>query len=1046
MSKLFRIKLNSKRIIGPLKKEQVGELYIKGHITGSEECQIFPGGSWHFISEEESLKNYIKSIINKEIDSEDFFNVNDSETLVKFNPNKKISKNTEQDEYKKEQQDEIKNEKVEENSEFREFKFNTSEEHDQIDYDEIEDKYNENKKQNSVQKTRIIRRNKIDQGLEKTVIVNPKVEVNQQEDEQADEKRDEKEQEEESQNQLSEINFEEKTQFANISEFLPEIKGDAAKAEREFNEIIQQDHVDDKVEENDEEDEDDEESGENKKRIKPIVAFAFIVVIWFLLEDTSVEPKDPLTINISFPVVSEVSNSSLAREHYEKGMILYEKGDYISKLLASGEFSNSLSHQFQNNPSLGKLILTYAELFPNATNKRRASSNLFRLVKIAQPQVLTDVNIAIGTSIFYLNNEKYQTAVNTIENFLRVSDGNSRLFAVYLEALIKSGNLTQARGVADRLSEIPRKSRYVSMALSEFEKVNQNFEEAEKYISDALESDPHQIPLLIELAEFQIRNGDHRRFALIVELIDELHAGRSPVYYSKLLELRGVLNAMLGNNEKAAEYFRKALQIHESDELRTKLAALSLGGEEVVEALIIESRVLDLMKRAQRAMERREWEDAFVFSIEATDLLPTHVGAKILLSEIQIKRGFFEMAIRTLRQLVYDYPLNITINYYYGLALIESNKLHQANEHISTMDVRLHDSGEFSELLARYYERRGDLTLAVRWYEESISQNPLNDKNYFDLSQIFSRNRDYERAKNNLLEAIFLNPSNVYYRSAYAEILYDLDGASTAIGYLNEALERNLNHPKLIGDIAMFYYRNGQVRDYERYRDKLNELNTDDPSFYEFKLRTAKLRNNDDEVIKYATELTKLNPGDMETRLMLVEYLLKQNLYNRAKNVIGDILERLSTYPRANYYLAQLYLEQNNLEEAMKRAELEIENNPDVEEGFFIKGKIYETKEDYVKATEYYEKAISLNLNYIEALMGLANIKHRQNHLAEARQLYQRARRHDQNNPRIWRQLAFVHRAAGELSLAAESFETYLRLNPGASDRSQIESLINQLR
>ena len=59
---------------------------------------------------------------------------------------------------------------------------------------------------------------------------------------------------------------------------------------------------------------------------------------------------------------------------------------------------------------------------------------------------------------------------------------------------------------------------------------------------------------------------------------------------------------------------------------------------------------------------------------------------------------------------------------------------------------------------------------------------------------------------------------------------------------------------------------------------------------------------------------------------------------------------------------------------------------------------------------------------------------------------YLKAQKEEPNNPEIHKQLGFIFNASGQSSLAAESFENYLRLNPGASDKSEIEKYIRALR
>ena len=52
----YRIRLDNGRVVGPLSLSQVKELFAKGHISGSEQCQLFPVGDWKKIADFPDIK------------------------------------------------------------------------------------------------------------------------------------------------------------------------------------------------------------------------------------------------------------------------------------------------------------------------------------------------------------------------------------------------------------------------------------------------------------------------------------------------------------------------------------------------------------------------------------------------------------------------------------------------------------------------------------------------------------------------------------------------------------------------------------------------------------------------------------------------------------------------------------------------------------------------------------------------------------------------------------------------------------------------------
>ena len=71
----YRIRLANSRVVGPFNQNQILELYAKGHIDGTEECQLFPTGEWLKVLDFENLAG----IFNQELKTQTF----DNSTVIK---------------------------------------------------------------------------------------------------------------------------------------------------------------------------------------------------------------------------------------------------------------------------------------------------------------------------------------------------------------------------------------------------------------------------------------------------------------------------------------------------------------------------------------------------------------------------------------------------------------------------------------------------------------------------------------------------------------------------------------------------------------------------------------------------------------------------------------------------------------------------------------------------------------------------------------------------------------------------------------------------
>ena len=65
MSLKYRIRLPSERVVGPFSEEEIGELFSKKHINGTEMCQQFPIGDWKSLDKFPVLNELINNLKEK---------------------------------------------------------------------------------------------------------------------------------------------------------------------------------------------------------------------------------------------------------------------------------------------------------------------------------------------------------------------------------------------------------------------------------------------------------------------------------------------------------------------------------------------------------------------------------------------------------------------------------------------------------------------------------------------------------------------------------------------------------------------------------------------------------------------------------------------------------------------------------------------------------------------------------------------------------------------------------------------------------------------
>lgn len=971
---------------------------------------------------------------------------------------------------------------------FTEFKFGKEVKID-VNYAELEKKYQalnpDAPYEDGMEKTVLIRRlpSKVEE-LEKTVVVTPKFEPA---------KSIRKEIKEivkpqvqpivELKEEVPEPSYEEmvneRTEFINLAQALPTINAQLSVSEveldkqakieenqekkrlRELQEImLREQAIEDGEEESEveivEEYDRDKKEFEQKVIIKRkkkgmsiVAVLAFVGIFYFFLQPEE-KPKavGPIYTEVKFPITAPNENVATANAALAEARNLYSQGSYKKRLAAAGNYLVSLQQKFSNNEAMGELILTYAELLDNTKDKHLSANTLYKFIQLSDSKLLIDANAATGTALFYGKIGKYQTGIYIVKNYLRAGNKPTpKMLTYYLSLLMNAGEFVEARTVYEALVKIPKKPFESYYQLAQFNNANDNPAEAKTQLEEGLKYYPNSVLLLLEYSELLVKEQALKKFEETLLKINNLQAENSPAFQAYYYKQMGYLAALKNKTKEASDLFKRSLAIKESEELRSTLSKLEIGGDKVSQTLILESKVIGLLKKAKSEYKNRNIDTAFQLSIEAVDANPDYIPAVLFQAQLNTDRGFFESAIYSLQKIIGVYQQNNLLKKALVETYIKSYKFEDAERILSEMaQSKYAATPEYASLMGQFSEAKKNPVMAIKWYDRALARDPLSDSDMYKMSRILVRNKRFPEARNRLSKALLLDPKNVYYHALYSEILYEQDGTDTAIGYLRDIISEIGEDPVLISAIAAAYFKSGQIKEFQAAYKKVQNLPKKDEAFYEFLIGAAKMEGRKDEYIQHSRDLLKLNPGNLKVRMDLGELLYDEKRYEEAIMEFTEIKDKLDSYPRVHYQLARVYLAMNDLEKAKAMATKELELNPNLDSAHFIMGEVYRLAKDYREAVVKYEKAISLNPRSVDALVSMATIRLGQNYASEALELLARALKEDLTNPQIHKLMGDAYRAAGQRALAKEKYEDYLKINPVAPDKDLIESLIRNLK
>lgn len=1073
MSVKYRVRMSNERVVGPFSEQEVIELFEKNHITGDEVCQQFPIGDWKKFDQFPEINSQIEQIKAKR-----------QAELEKVQADTKLTKSQK-----------IKTNNDNTNSEiraFNEFKF----EHGakvEVDYKELEKKHRLEKLNvpvedldDQIEKTVVLNRKKLSENVDKTVVVKQKFEQKKNDEmfHSVDKLIEEQQKEEElaksrknllvrlersdDKNKSKEELVSEQTQFIDLHEVLPSINAQLKASEIEFEKmakIQEQEEIHRRKEEEErfiaersknlEADEVVVVDKAGKKKIQKkrgmswIVALAFCAVIYNLMfPDEAPKQVGPVKIKIEFPAANPVEDIPNAKLGLKNGMALYREDTYIKKLLGAYQFVGSLKSKFIDNESLGELVLVYSELLENAESQSVAVNNIYRLIKISEKDLYRNPSAATGAAIFYGKINKPNTGIITIKNYLRIgSKPTLKMLGVYLNLLISAGNLNEAREVYEKIKPLPKKPSDVYISMARFMEINDQLAEAETTIEEGLKYYPNNVSLLLKQANYLVKSKEEKRLAETLQKIVAQNYERSPYYISEYFKYFGMMKALQGKSQEAANNFKKSLNMREDDELRALLAELEVSGNNLSQNLILESKIITFVKKAKEEIKNKNWDQAAINISEAVDADPTNIQAALILADLQLKRGLFEAAIHTLSTVKDKNQNNNLITAELIKINLKAFKLDDAQKLLQeSAQSNFGRTSDFYYLKGLLFESKSNAILAMKYYDQALQLNPVDDAILFKQATIYYRNKQFADAKKKLSDALFLDPKNTEYMALYAQIINEQDNADTAIGYLRDLIKEHGEDARLLAAITQIYFKSGQLKEFKYYYQKVQNMPKKDESFYEYLIASARLDESYNEFEQYSLELLKINPGNLKARMNLAEFYIDKNRLNDAIAELKDIKEKLPSYPKVHFMMAKVYIAQGDVKSAKDMAAIELKMNPTMDSSYYIMGEAFRLNREYREAVANFEKAISINSKSVDAMMALGWIKLNQNLSAEALDLFERALKFEPGNPDIHKQMGFAYKALGQRSLAKEKFEDYLKLNPAAGDKPQIDQIIRTLK
>jgi tetratricopeptide (TPR) repeat protein len=735
---------------------------------------------------------------------------------------------------------------------------------------------------------------------------------------------------------------------------------------------------------------------------------------------------------------------------YAEAMRDYVLDNVAGYKAAAEKLRKACANDIGNVKALAMLASSYINLIDSSNKDENYFAVISKLIDMSRAKSVDLSEAVIADVEFFVTINKAEAAQGRIVEYTKTHQFGPEMFYYLALAYYQRGD---AQNAARYLGQIPDNKAFSAkvfylrgLVAEKLNDPDSAFKEYEK----AVKQNPAHVKSRLKIAELMSKKGELKHAAAHLDYLVTSQPLLSPKDLGKAYFLHAQLSQLYGKPDIALGDMERAVKLdHDNHDYQLELYTLrAKAGDKSVKSVQKEARMYYFLSEGEKVLRVGQHHEALIQFLQAAEVNTASPLPLVKIGDMFRLQNDLNNATLNYRKAAEKAPNNIEVWSKYINVLIQSYEWDEAQKAMAKFRAMPVPQSAIDKAAADMYAKQGRHTEAQIYYKKAMGRESVDPDVYIAFAKSLMETKNFREAPFFFALALRFDPYNVEATLGTAKCIAATDSIDRAISMLQDELAKSTRaSAEVLSAIAEFNIQKGE---WEQAQQNVDQARVADPEYaYAWKLQ-AQIHMNKEGVEKDALDkalaayqsYSERNPSDPMGYMERYNIYLKKTDFEKAGDELTKIYAVFPKYPKLHFYRGWLYAAQGNHKLSAEEYQKELQNNPDHIQTLLALGKEKVELGQVAGAggaQELFTKAMQLAPTNADAKQQAGYAAYLLKNYQASVALYNAALIYDKANPLIFKRLGMTYRDMGDAQGAAKSFHKYLEMEPDAPDKAEFE-------